>query len=154
MMMLDQLQDWHWVVLALALMMLEVLAPGVFFMWMGIAAGLVGGMLWLLPGLSWEIQISLFALLSVISVVIGKKWLDRHPLNTEEPTLNRRGSQYINRIYTLDEPIVNGRGRLKVDDTIWRISSNTDCAAGAQVKVLAVDGVVLQVAPVKQAENG
>ncbi len=144
MILLDQLQDWHWAVLGVVLMILEIFSPGVFFMWMGIAAGLVAGIVFLLPELGWQWQILIFAALSIISVVIGKQWIDRHALETEEPSLNRRGTQYIGRVFTLDEGIVNGVGRLKVDDTIWKISG-ADCPAGTRVTVVAVDGVVLQV---------
>ena len=76
---LNELQPWHWAVLGIGLLILEVLAPGVFFMWMGIAAGLVALLTWLVSGLSWQVQVLAFAGLSVISVVIGRKWLNPRP---------------------------------------------------------------------------
>ncbi len=141
---LDHLQAWHWAVLGIALLILEILAPGVFFMWMGLAAGIVALLTWLLSDLSWQLQVLAFAGLSVVTVIIGRKWLNPRPADSEEPTLNRRGEQYVGRVFTLDQPIVNGEGRIRVDDTTWKIRGK-DCAAGTRVSVYGVDGVVLLV---------
>ncbi|MDF1530326.1 MAG: NfeD family protein, partial [Sedimenticola sp.] len=72
-------------------------------------------------------------------------YLVKNPTKSDQPRLNRRGEQYIGRIFTLSEPMVNGQGKIKVDDSIWKISG-ADCPAGARVKVVDVDGVVLKVA--------
>ena len=141
---LDHLQPWHWAVLGIALLVLEVFAPGVFFMWMGIAAGLVALLAWGIDGLSWQAQVLAFALFSPVTVILGRWWLSRHGMATEEPTLNRRGEQYVGRQFDLDEPIVNGAGKIRVDDTTWKISG-PDCPAGRRVTVIGVDGVVLRV---------
>ncbi len=135
---------WHWWVLGVILVVLEVFSPGAFFLWMAISAGIVGLVMLLLPGLGWEIQILIFALFSVISIVAWRLYLVRHPTETDQPRLNRRGEQYIDRIFTLSEPVVNGQGKIKVDDSTWKIRGN-DCPAGARVRVVGVDGVVLQV---------
>ncbi|HID45320.1 MAG TPA: NfeD family protein [Chromatiaceae bacterium] len=141
---LSGLEDWHWALAAIVFLILEILAPGVFFMWMGIAAGVVAAVVWMVPELSWQAQVLMFAGFSVVSAVAGRKWLNRHPLESEEPTLNRRGEQYIGRSFNLDEPIVNNVGKIRVDDTTWKISG-PDCPAGNRVTVTGVDGVVLQV---------
>ena len=72
--------------------------------------------------------------------------LRRHPTGTDHPLLNRRGEQYIGRVFTLDEAIVNGTGKLRIDDTIWKVNGD-DLAAGTAVKVSAAKGVILQVVP-------
>ena len=100
--------------------------------------------MWLFPGMGWEVQVLAFALLSIVSVVLGRKWLERHPIVSEQPRLNRRGEQYVGRIFTLQEPIVNGQGKIKVDDSTWKIQG-PECEAGANVRVTGVDGVVLLV---------
>ncbi|WP_457665045.1 NfeD family protein [Thiolapillus sp.] len=141
---LSELQPWHWAVLGIVLLILEVFAPGVFFMWMGIAAGVVALLGWFVGGLSWQVQVLAFAGLSLVSVMLGRWWLSRHGMATEEPTLNRRGEQYIGRNFNLDEPIVNSVGKIRVDDTTWKISG-PDCPAGSRVRVVGVDGVVLLV---------
>ena len=136
------LEYWHWLLLGVVFLILEIFAPGVFFMWMGAAAGLVGIALWLIPGMGWEVQVLAFALLSIVSVILGRKWLERHPIVSEQPRLNRRGEQYVGRVFTLQEPIINGQGKIKVDDSTWKIRG-PKCAAGTNVKVTDVDGVVL-----------
>ncbi len=141
---LGELQPWHWAVLGIVLLILEVFAPGVFFMWMGIAAGVVALLSWLIGDMSWQAQVLAFAGLSLVSVVLGRWWLSRHGMATEEPTLNRRGEQYIGRAFNLDEPIVNSVGKIRVDDTTWKISG-PDCPEGSRVTVIGVDGVVLLV---------
>ena len=136
------LEYWHWLLLGVVFLILEIFAPGVFFMWMGAAAGIVGLALLAFPGMGWEVQVLAFALLSILSVVAGRKWLERHPIETEQPSLNRRGEQYVGRVFTLQEPIVHGQGKIKVDDSTWKIRG-PDCAVGKNVKVVDVDGVVL-----------
>jgi len=145
--MLEEIVFWNWWVFALVLIIVEVLVAGTFFLWMGISAGIVGLVLYLIPGLDWQIQLSLFATFSVISIIISRLWLAKHARAEPPSTLNRRGSQYIGRQFTLSEPIVNGIGRLNVDDTIWRISG-PDMETGSQITVEGMDGTILKVKPV------
>lgn len=142
---LESLEFWHWLVLGVVLAIVEVFAPGVFFLWLGISAGIVGVVLWLVPGLSWEGQLLLFAVLAVASVFVARRYLTRHPLKTDLPNLNLRGQQYVGRTFTLAEPVVNGQGKIQVDDSTWKISCE-DCEAGTKVIIRGVDGVVLRAA--------
>jgi membrane protein implicated in regulation of membrane protease activity len=135
---------WNWWVLALILVIVEVLVAGTFFLWMGVSAAAVGVVLFLFPGLSWQAQLSLFAIFSIASIIISRLWLAKHARAVSPSTLNRRGSQYIGRHFTLSEPIVNGVGRLNVDDTIWRISG-PDLDSGSQIIVEGIDGTILTV---------
>ena len=73
--MLEEIVFWNWWVFALVLIIVEVLVAGTFFLWMGISAALVGLVLFLFPGLGWEMQLSLFAFFSVISIMIARLWL-------------------------------------------------------------------------------
>ncbi len=140
---LDQVVYWHWWVLGLAMLILEAFMPGAIFLWMGVSAAVVGVLLLLVPTLGWEWQLFFFSILSVSSVVAWKKY--RPPLAaTDRPSLNRRGEQYVGRSFTLTEPIVNGVGKLSVDDTTWRISG-ADLPAGRRVQVTGVDGTTLRV---------
>lgn len=135
---------WHWLVLGVGLLILEVFSPGVFFLWMGLAAGAVGLLLWLFPGITWEFQLLLFAAFSVVTIAFWRSFLKRHPTKSEQPLLNRRGEQYVGRWFTLDQPVVNGQGKIRVDDSTWKIRGD-DCPAGSRVRVTGVDGVVLKV---------
>jgi len=142
--MLEEVVYWNWWVFALLLIIVEVLVAGTFFLWMGISAAAVGLVLFLLPGISWEVQLSLFAAFSIISIVLSQIWLVKHHRKEPLSTLNRRGSQYIGRQYTLTEPIINGDGRLNIDDTVWRISG-PDLESGAQVIIEGMEGTILRV---------
>ncbi len=138
---------WQWWIAALVLLVLEVFVPGAFFLWMGVAAGVTGLLLYLIPTLGWEYQLLLFAVLSVASIIVWRVYLRRHPTATDRPTLNRRGEQYVGRLFTLEEPIVNGSGKIRVDDSTWKIEG-ADCPGGSRVRVTGVDGTVLRVEPV------
>ena len=142
---LESLEFWHWLVFGVALAIIEVFAPGAFFLWLGISAAVVGSILWVIPGMSWELQVLIFAILSIASVVIVRRYLTAHPLETDLPNLNQRGQQYVGRVFTLTVPVVNGQGKIQVDDSTWKITCE-DCEAGTKVKINGVDGVVLSAA--------
>ena len=135
---------WHWWVLGLVLVIIEMVAPGFFLLWIGLAAGVTGLVLFIVPGMSWQVQFLIFGVLAVASVVAAKYYLRRNPIETEDATLNRRGSQYIGHVFNLDEAIVNGVGKVRVGDGWWR-AQGPDLPAGARVKVVGVDGNMLTV---------
>lgn len=142
--MLEQLDYWHWWVIGIILIILELFLPGAFFLWMGIAAGVVGMILLISPEMGWQYQFIVFAVVSVVSIVVWRIYLIKHPTVTDKPTLNMRGEQYVGRVFTLAEPIVNGIGKLKVDDTMWKIEGK-DCDTGTKVRVYKTDGALLKV---------
>jgi inner membrane protein len=142
--MLEQLTYWHWFILAAILIILEMFAPGAFLLWIGIAAGVVGAVLYFVPGMSWEFQFILFSLAAVGSILAWRGYRSKHPVTTDEPTLNRRGAQYVGRVFTLDTPIVDGIGKIRVDDSTWKIEG-ADCPAGTKVKVVGIENTVLKV---------
>jgi len=138
---LGQIVFWHWWILAGILLILELTAPAFFFLWLGFAAGAVGLILLVFPSISLEAQLVLFAVTSVIAIFAWRKYRETHPQTTDEPNLNRRGHQYIGRVFTLAEPIVNGTGKVKVDDSTWRVKG-PDLDAGTAIKVTGIDGVI------------
>ena len=140
---LTNIESWHWWVAGVVFLILEMLAPGIFFLWLGVAAIIVGLLLWVLP-MAWEIQLVAFAILSVGSLVLYRWYLGQHPIETDAPTLNRRGEQYVGEVYVLEEPIVNGFGKVKVGDSLWKVKG-ADSERGNRVRVVAVDGIILQV---------
>ena len=137
-----ELLYWHWWLAGLVLMTLEAFLPGAVFLWMGISAFAVGLLAWIVPAMGWQVEAVLFGALSIISFFLYRKYKPA-PVS-DKPTLNRRGDSYIGRVFTLHEPIVNGVGKLHVDDSQWRIYG-ADAAAGSQVRVIAVDGTTLKV---------
>lgn len=144
-MFLEDMVFWHWWVLAVVFLVLEMLATAYFFLWLGAAAGVVGFLLLMVPDMSWHMQWGIWAVLSAVSVTISywQRKKKSPPQKEEGLVLNQRGQQYIGRSFTLADPVVNGQGKIKVDDTTWKIEAEEDFKAGAKVKVTAVDGTVL-----------
>ncbi len=148
---LGELQFWHWLIFGLLLAVIEILAPGTFFLWLGIAAGVTGLTLLALPATPWQIQLVIFAVLSVASVAGWRFYQHRHPIATDDPTLNRRGEQHVGRVFALEQAIANGRGTVRVGDSVWR-AEGPDLPAGARVRVVAVSGAILKVERAEKAE--
>lgn len=141
---LDGITFWHWFILGGVLMVLEMVLPVFVFLFIGAAAVVTGLMVFFFPGIGWEQQVLVFAVLAVAAAVGGRMWVRSRPITTDQPALNRRGQQYVGRVFTLEEPIVNGVGKLSVDDTVWKVGGE-DLATGIRVKVTGVDGVILLV---------
>ncbi len=140
------LGQWTWLVMAAMLLLLELLLPGVFLIWLAVAAALTGIADYLLD-MPWQAELLLFALLSVIAVFSGRRYYKGPGMEpADNPYLNRRQMGYVGRTFTLREPIVDGRGKLAIEDTVWEIEG-PDLAAGTRIKVTAVHGMSLIVAP-------
>lgn len=134
---------WVWYALGLLLLSLEIFAPGMFLMWFGIAAFSVGTFVFIVP-VSVPIQIALFALLSLVAVIIGRLIMSKMKEDETPGLFQSRGERFVGQVFKLDEPIVTGRGRLKVGDSYWQIQG-TDMPAGTSVKVVAAQGTRLNV---------
>lgn len=137
------LGTWNWLIFGVLLMALELLAPGIFLFWLGLAAFLVG-MLSFMVMPSWQLQVLLFAVLAAAAVPIWRRVAQQKPGTNPNPFLNRRTDALVGRIFTLDRPIVDGAGIVRVDDTVWRVSG-PDADAGTKVKVVKADGASLTV---------
>jgi membrane protein implicated in regulation of membrane protease activity len=136
---ISELGPWNWMVLGLVLLVMEVIAPGIFMLWIGIAAlviGLISLLIWDASFWTWEIQVLAFLALSLVSAFAGKKLVGSRHDATDQPLLNRRGAQQVGKMATLAEPIKDGRGRNKLGDTLWRVSG-PDLPAGTQVRVVS-----------------
>jgi inner membrane protein len=135
---------WAWIILGLLLVGAELLAPGAFLLWLGLAA-LVTGLLDAALGLSWQIAALLFALLCVAAVILGRLVTkSKAQPETRTGSLNQRGQSLVGRVFTLEAPIKDGEGRIRVDDSSWRVTG-ADRFAGAKVRVVRVDGSTLVV---------
>lgn len=138
------MQFWHWWIFGLALLILELTAPGAFFLWIGLSALLAGAALWLVPALPWMGQVVLFAVLAVGLTWISRRWRAHETRVPAATPLNDRASLYLGRVFTLEAPIVDGVGQLRVDDGQWR-AVGEDLPAGSRVRVIGVDGATLRV---------
>ncbi|MGZ5006594.1 MAG: NfeD family protein [Methylobacter sp.] len=139
---------WNWWVLALVLLVVELLAPGFFFLWMAASGFITGCLLLLMPAIGSELQVAIFSVLSVVLITLWKLYGKKHPITTDHPLLNKRGAQYIGRVFNLYKPIENGEGKIKVDDSIWKVHGE-DCDIHTRVKVIAVRGTVFDVEKVE-----
>ena len=141
---------WNWVILGTVLLALEILTPGVYLLWLGIAAvatGLLSFLLWDAGFWVWQGQILVFLVLSIVSVLIGRRvFPTTGTADTDQPLLNQRERQLVGRTATLEEPIVEGRGRIRLGDTLWRVSG-PDLPVGARVRVIAAENGELAVEP-------
>ena len=136
-----ELGPWNWVALGVLLLAMEIMLPGVFLLWFGLAAIVIGVLTVMFANAGfwpWEAQILAFLILSLIFAYYGKRIVDKGD-ETDEPLLNQRFAQLVGRTATLSEPIAEGRGRIKLDDTTWRIKG-PDLPAGTRVKVTSVEG--------------
>lgn len=137
--------DWAWFIAAAVFAIVELVAPGVLFIWIAAAAATVG-VLTLLLDPPLLVQLAIFAVLSVAFVWASRRYLTRSLVESDHPTLNQRGAGYIGQIFTVEQEIRNGRGKLRVGDSLW-LAQGADAPAGARVKVVGADGSTLIVEP-------
>jgi hypothetical protein len=135
---------WAWIILGVLLIGVELLAPGAFFLWLGLAA-IVTGLLDAVLGLSWQASALLFALLCVAAVILGRAVTrSKSQVEPRNEMLNQRGQSLVGRVFTLETPIKDGEGRIRVDDSSWRVTG-ADRFAGAKVRVVRIEGSTLVV---------
>ena len=137
---------WYWWALAAVLMVFEMLLPGVIFMFLAIGASVAGFVLLAASDISLEWQLAVFAVVSAASALVLRPVLRRLQVRSDEPNINARGQALVGRTFILDQPILGGRGRAKLGDGSW-IVTGPDMAAGAKVRVSAVEGTELKVEP-------
>ena len=139
------LGTWNWLIFGMLLMGLELLAPGVFLLWLGLAALLVG-LLSFVINPSWQMQILMFAVFAAAAVPLWRRVARKHSAASQSnPFLNKRADALVGRVFTLEKPIVDGAGTVRIDDTIWRVAG-PDAPAGSRVKIVRADGASLTVA--------
>lgn len=137
--------DWFWWVLAIGFLVLEMLVTGFFFLWLALSAFFVGIVFFLISAISYESQFLLFSILAVVSVLFWRKFAKRHADKpSDQPLLNQRSAQYLDKVYTLVEPIENGQGKIMVEGTLW-IVRGEDAKAGSKVRVISVEGTIFNV---------
>jgi inner membrane protein len=139
------LGTWNWLIIGFILMALEVLAPGVFLFWLGLAALLVG-LISFGVAISWQIQLVMFAIFAAAAAPVWRRLARPKPdARAASPFLNKRADALLGREFTLEKPIVDGNGTMRIGDTVWRVAG-PDTPAGTRVKVVQVDGANLTVA--------
>lgn len=138
------LNPWSWIILGVILCAAEILAPGAFLIWIGLAAISTGIIVFAVPlAATWAIL--LFAALSLLCALIGYKVYGAASKSEPDQDLNQGAQDFIGKSFVLAEPIVQGAGRINFGDTVWRVSG-PDMPAGRPVRVVSVEhGVLLRV---------
>lgn len=139
------IHSYGWWVLSLLLIAAEVVAPGYFLLWIGLAAAVMGVLMFIVPGLAFLVQAIIFAVLSVLICYVYWKYIrPATELRDDQPLLNRKGARMIGRHVSVVEPIVNGRGKVKIGDSVW-LAEGDDKPVGSVVEVISVSGTTLTV---------
>jgi len=134
---------WSWIVAGLVLLALELVLPGGFLLWMGVA-GLVTGVVSLFQPIEWPLQWLIFGVLSLTSIALWVRWTRHRPAVTDRPYLNRRAETLVGREVVLEQAITEGFGRVVIGDSVWRVSG-PDLPVGQRVRIIGSQGAVLQV---------
>lgn len=142
---------WHWIALGALFVIAEIFVSGFVLLWFGIASIIVGVLVGVFSGMGWELQLSIFAITSVASIVAWFKFVGNRSPESDRPELNNKSAQYLNRIFSLEEPIINGIGKVKVGDSLWRVSGE-DAPVGSTVKVIGMESTTFRVTLIKRAE--
>jgi hypothetical protein len=138
------LDFWHWMALGAVLAVAEMLLPGAFLLWLGLAAIGTGFVKLLVPAMGLEGQLFVFGVLTLAALAGWFFWWRKRGVETDLPNLNERGRQMIGRVLVLDEGLVNGEGFARIGDTIWKVRG-ADFVKGARVKVVGFENNVLMV---------
>lgn len=134
---------WSWIIAGLVLLALELVVPGGYLLWMGIA-GILTGLLVLFQPLAWPVQWLIFGMLSLVSILIWIRLMRHRASQSDRPLLNQRAEHFIGQEAVLGQPIVGGFGRLALGDTVWRIAG-PDLPMGQKVRIVGAEGNVLRV---------
>ncbi|MEO6041549.1 MAG: NfeD family protein [Croceibacterium sp.] len=139
---------WVWLTLGVILAAAEMLAPGVYLLWLGLAAIVTGLMTWAL-GLSVPVQVLDFVALSLIAAFSARRWLAETPIASTDPLMNRRGARMVGHTALVVQPIADGSGRVKYGDSEW-IARGPPIPAGQRVRIVGTDGSALLVEPLPE----
>lgn len=134
-----------WLIAALALGITELAIPGVFLVFLAIAAAITGAALMALPDLPLAAQLASFGVWSVVAVTIGRRWYSDYPV-ASNARLNDRARDMIGRVVTVETAIRDGGGRVVVGDGSWP-ARGENAEIGALVRIVSVEGGVVVVEP-------
>jgi membrane protein implicated in regulation of membrane protease activity len=134
---------WFWWIVAGVLLVGEMLMPGFFLLWLAAAAALTGAVD-LVFGLGWQGEVITFAALSLVLVLATWKWvMASRQMQSDQPTLNQRHHAYVGKVVPLAQPIVNGSGKVRIEDSLWDVDG-PDLPLGALVRISGVVGLRLK----------
>ena len=136
---------WLWTIGGVLLLIAEIIAPGVFLVWIGIAA-IVTGLFALLFGIGVAGQLGLFALYAVLAVMAGRRFYAVKGIEHSGPGLNNPSARLIGRRVVVVQPVDEDSGRVRVGDSEWSARGGP-AEPGDKVRITGVDGNCLIVEP-------
>jgi membrane protein implicated in regulation of membrane protease activity len=134
---------WVWIVVGVVLLALELVVPGGFLLWLGVA-GIVTGLVDFVWAPAWPTQFVVFGALGLVFIVVWMRFFKKGERPSDRPFLNNRAAAFVGHEAVLNEPIRDGFGRLSLGDTVWRVAG-PDLPAGQKVRIVSADGAVLKV---------
>ncbi|MET0136783.1 MAG: NfeD family protein [Sphingobium sp.] len=149
----DMLPWVGWMVFAVVLAIGEIVLPGIFLIWIAIAAAVTGGAAFILPTLPLPAQILAFALLCLIATWGGRRWCRDNPVASTDPLLNDRAARLVGRSVTVVDAIADGEGRVRIDDGTWN-AIGPDAPVGTQMVVITAQGATLTVVAAPASGQG
>ena len=136
---------YAWLAIGLVLAAAEMAIPGVFLIWMAGAALIVGLVAWIAP-IGVPLQIVLFAVLAMVAVWLGKRYVHDHPIHEADPMMNKRADRLVGETVVVTQAISGGSGRVRLGDSEW-MAQGPDAAPGERLRVSGHKGTVLLAEP-------
>jgi inner membrane protein len=136
---------YAWLAIGLILAAAEMAVPGVFLIWLAGAALIVGALTWLLP-IGLPVQIVVFAVLAIVAVFTGRRYIRNNPIHEADPMMNKRADRLVGELVVVTQAIEGGTGKVKLGDSEW-LARGGDAAVGTRLKVTGHEGTALRVEP-------
>jgi membrane protein implicated in regulation of membrane protease activity len=143
---------WVWLTLGLVLAGLEMLVPGIYLIWLALAA-IATGVLTGLFDLSLPMQVIDFVFFALIAAFSARRFLRDRPIASSDPLLNRRGARLVGETALVVQTIEHGSGRVRLGDSEW-IARGPDVTVGERVRITGTDGTILLVEPLGRLADG
>lgn len=141
---------WAWFAIGLVLAGAEMVVPGVYLIWLALAALATGALTFALD-LALPLQIVNFVFLSLIIVFSARRVLRDQPIESSDPLLNNRMGRLVGQTGTVAVAIEHGEGRVRQGDSEWS-ARGPELAAGSRVRITGFDGGTLIVEPLAMIE--
>lgn len=136
---------YNWLILGAVLMIIEVASFTLLFFWLAIAAFIMAGISYLLPDLSINAHLLTFSVIAVVCVVAWHRIFKHRQAQMGDSRMNNRAERYIGKTATLLEDTDNGRSKIRIEDSLWRVECDKELSAGTVVEIIAADGVTLHI---------
>ena len=143
---------WVWIAIGLALATLELVVPGVYLIWLAVAALIVGGLTFVID-LGVAAQVINFVFLALIIAYSAKRFLRDRPIESSDPLMNKRGGRLVGQTAVVTLAFDGGSGRVRHGDSEW-LARGPDLAVGARVRITGSDGAILLVEEMSPGGEG